>query len=196
MKGKRGPRPEARKKDDNPKPNGKEPTAQEFLCDGKDGIACEFKTRSYEEITEHLSGSGHTGYKQVQSDLFAEPKPITRKLKVALTLDEQHELNAQAAVISMQLVEQREIATLAKERGKALEADQNALVAKLRAQHKLAEVSCEWRCNWAENSKSLHRLDTNEVIETRALTEEDRAAEAKRIEALNHQPEKAEGASA
>jgi len=154
-------------------------------------------------MVEHLSGTGHTGYQVVpapEPELFTEPKPVLRKLKVPLSVEEKATLNSQAAIIAMQLVEQREIATLAKERSKALEADQNALVAKLRDQYKMASVQCEWRINFDENSKQLIRLDTNEVVETTALSEEDRVAELKRIEALNQQkppqPEQARGATA
>jgi len=188
-RGKRGPRPEAREsktQSSKQKTNGKEKSDAVLKCDD-----CTFTTPHYPEIVEHLSGSGHTGYQSVtkpEPELFTEPKPVMRKLKVPLSAEEKQTLNSQAAIIAMQLVEQREIATLAKERSKALEADQNALVAKLRDQYKMANVSCEWRVNFDENSKQLIRLDSNEVVETCALSAEDRALEAKRIEALNQQP--------
>lgn len=197
MKGKRGPVPESRKKTKDKveeKPNGK--PIPRMKCD-----ACVFETPDLTEMTEHLSGSGHTGYGNVKEpELFSEPKPISRRLRVKLDDAELNALNSKAGKIAMMLVEQREIATLAKERAKALEADQTELVATLRDPHKLASVNCEWRIDMTENKKSLVRLDTNETIETAALSAEDRAAEEKRAAAINAVPppqsEQAAGATA
>lgn len=196
MKGKKGPTPNER----TPKQrkNGKDHAADNaptivYVLQCRD---CSFHTHDPNEIETHLSGSGHGGYDSVKpsepiakpADLFSEPGPITRRLTVPYNAEELAILNQAAADNAMQLVEQKELAILARERIKALEVEQAKLVAKLRVPEKTAEVSCAWTFNLEENSKSLVRTDTNAIIETRALSQEDLQRERQRVEAANSQP--------
>lgn len=177
MKGKKGPRPPNKET----KPNGH---AKEAMLRCND---CPFTSVYQPEMNEHLEGTRHSGctVEAVEPELFSDPKPIDRKLRVSLSAEEIAVHEHTVAKIAMQRMEQEEIAALAKERVKALEADERAALAKLRDPHKLADVRCEWRINVEENSKTLYRLDTDEVVETKALSAEDRAAELKRIEGQN-----------
>lgn len=196
MKGKRGPRPQkkARKQTTRrqSKANGHATDAsmQVHCCDHP---GCIYSTPNLEEMAEHLSGTGHNDYTTKNgapptaqnTELFAGPAKITRSLKCEISNEELGALHKTAAGIAIQLVEQRELAALAKEKAKGLEADQNAIVAKLRDPFKMAPVECEWRIVMEENCKNLHRLDTNAIIETRALSAEDRAIEEKRAAEQN-----------
>jgi len=185
MKGKKGPRPPNKET----KPNGH---AKEMVlqCDN-----CKFNSVHPPEMTEHLAGTGHTGYKEIpkpEPELFAEPKPVKRSLRVKLSPEEIAKHEHTITAIAIQRLEQEEIAALAKERVKSLETDERAAIAKIRDPFKNAEVLCEWRVNFEENSKSLYRTDTNEVVETKPLSAEDRAAELKRTAKENQAAEAAQ----
>jgi hypothetical protein len=168
------------------KPNGHTTLPETvYQCDD-----CAFLTPYLPEMNEHHSGTGHIGYESVESkaeqpDLFVEPGPIVRCLKVKISDEELSELWQQAASITMALVEQEEAAVMAKDRVKRLTEDRNRLVAKLRDPYKLADVACVWTVNVEENSKTLLRIDTNELVETRALSAEDRQTELAKTEAAN-----------
>lgn len=100
MKRKRGRKPQT------PKTNGHAPEEQLLQCDD-----CEFSSPDLNEITEHLSGTGHTGYEAKTVDkkepgLFSEPAPILRSLPVPLSPEEIAKLNAELASIATQTVDQ------------------------------------------------------------------------------------------
>jgi hypothetical protein len=184
MKGKRGPRPQEKEK--TPKPNGHAPEAKAYKCDD-----CTFTTAHLPEMSEHLSGSHHLDYSEVPAEkpgeLFTGPRTIKRSLPVPLTPEEKAALHAKLADIATQLVDKEQEIANAKADVKSLEAEQRKSVAELRSPTKTAQVECEWVVSMEENCKRLFRRDTNECIDTRPLSAEDRAEEEKRAAAMNKQ---------
>lgn len=174
------------------KPNGHAKPIPQLECDD-----CTYKTPNLDEMTEHLSGTGHTGYESVeidleeQAELFSGDRVVTRSLRVPITAEELGALHKQAADISMRLVEEEEQLQMAKARIKAFTADRNKLVAALRDPYKNADVAAEWRVYIEENAKKLHRLDNEEVIEMRPLSAEDREQYQAQANADNNQQQRA-----
>lgn len=130
---------------------------------------------------EDVKPNGH------DPELFKEPEPVIRPLRVPRTPEELSELNAYAGLIAIQLDDQHQALRIAKERIKALETDQALLAAKLRDPFKLADVECRWEITLEANAKTLVRMDTGESLETRPLSAEDREYELQRVAAQNQQ---------
>lgn len=185
--GKRGPRPQDKSEAKaSKKTNGSAPQAV-LQCK-----KCAFVSAFLAEMQEHINGTGHVDYSQVEvtephPELFSEPKPVKRDLEVKLNGEELAALHLEAAQIAMAIVEQTGIIANAKAELKKREKDQAEVVARLRAPVKAAEVDCEWQIDIESNSKKLVRLDTGETVTTKALSAEDRSRELARVAKQNNQ---------
>jgi hypothetical protein len=164
--------------------------------------ACSFNTNHLPEMTEHLAGSGHTEYDSVkptehQKELYSEPGPVIRTLRVPYNAEERRLIGETAMQLAVQQDDLEQQLVLTKEQIKAIATSRKDLAAKVRDGHKNAQVECRWEVMLVSNEKALRRLDTNEVVETRALSAEDLSRERERVAAANAaQPAKAEGATA
>lgn len=134
---------------------------------------------------ERRNGKESPSETKAVPELFSGPPTIKRSLSVPLTPEDIAIIHAEMAKVAIQFVEQQERAAYAKECAKGLQAQQAELVLKLRVPMKMVEVDCCWKLRLDENAKDLIRLDTQEVIETRPLSEEDRAAELARVQEQN-----------
>ena len=101
-----------------------------------------------------------------------------RKLKCTLTEDEIKEIGRQqAAAVKMKRSLEYEFDTIKRD-WKAKIGDQENMIHKcaelINDGFELRPVECEWSYNWEENRKDLTRKDTGEIIETLAITADER----------------------
>lgn len=187
MKGKRGPVPK-------PKPNG-QTDALDMVLQCKQ---CAFNTAHLPEMTEHISGSLHNGYDTIkptehkQPELYSEPAPIVRRLRVPYDAEERRLIGETAMQLAVQQDDLEQQLVLTKEQIKGIATSRKELAAKVRDGHKLTDVPCRWDITLEANMKTLIRGDSGEVVETRPLSAEDRTEELKRVEAQNKRPVMAE----
>lgn len=155
---------------------------------------CAFHSQLLSEMEEHVSGTGHGGYKSgpVQPELFSEHGEVSRFVNVPLP----------DGVVTEKLIELSELYqdTLnVKENKKAADDEFNAQLKTLDAQMQAIArilktpwtsepVKCIWRIIEGENARGLYRIDTGEIIDKQPLTAEDRAAELAQAEAANAAP--------
>jgi hypothetical protein len=150
--------------------------ASRYICD-----SCGFQTTYFPEMTEHMAGTSHADFTEeepatapvVQAELFTEREPV-RNLKTRFTDEELTALNAQLAGFYKGVLDQQRVAETAKERAKVMEAEMKRIGLLLFDPFHVVPVRCEWRVSIADNQKQLHRLDTDEVVEVRPLSAEDR----------------------
>lgn len=160
---------------------------------------CTFRSNLLSEIQEHCNGTQHGGFKSeepvesapIQSALFSEPGIVTRAINTPLPEEELNQKRTRLAELYQQVLE-------VKSAKKAADTDFNAQIADidemmqaiartLRYPTSNQTVRCEWRIIEGENARGLYRLDTGELLEKGALTEEDRAAELEQVEAANEE---------
>jgi hypothetical protein len=168
--------------------HGKPPAEPIYQC--RD---CIVRTSHLPEMNEHLDGTKHSGYDTAKpsepktGDLFAELGPVIRSLRAKLPPEQIIFLNSQLAEFCKTMIEQQELAVLAKDRAKAAEVEMMKLAAQLRDPYSKQDVSCEWHVDMEANAKNLLRIDTGEIVETKPLSEEDRVRELARVAAANSQ---------
>ncbi len=162
---------------------------------------CNFATVYEAEADEHEIGTDHevelTEKEATQTELFSEPDTVVRQLRGQMPASRVAELHTELAKLTDEKVQQQDAAKMAKERVKGLDAQILELVALLRDPHEVMAVPCKWEISDDGNHKSLVRLDTKEVLETKALSAEDRQKEAERVLSGNQaQQETSEAAAA
>lgn len=108
----------------------------------------------------------------------AEKKKLSRNLKCTLTPDE-------VRTYGMELARANAARDEAEERKKEVDAQLKAeieshqtrglnLARKINNGYEYRDVECEMDGNYKTNTVMIRRLDTNEIIETRAMTDEER----------------------
>ena len=108
-------------------------------------------------------------------------KDITRDLKCELTQEE-------LLIYSRQLAKNQQDKNEADSGKKSVVADYNDQIMRLNAEiqilsrkvansyeHRL--IACQWQYHWENNTKDLLRTDTFEIVETTAITAEERQQE-------------------
>lgn len=134
-----------------------EPIEQVYECD-----ACDM-SGTWEEWNEHGLATGHAVFSQhdkepatpEQTALFSEPGKVYRHLRTMISEERRHELNQQLADLYRQMIEQKELAELSKERAKGFEAEMLPIGAKLRDPYELRAVECRWEIVLSANAKEL-----------------------------------------
>ena len=107
-----------------------------------------------------------------------DTKPLTRNLKCMLTQDE-------TRTYGIELARENAAKDEAEERKKEVDAQLKAeieshstralsIARKINNGYEYRDVECTLDCNYTKNSATIRRTDTGEVIETRAMTQEER----------------------
>lgn len=152
---------------------------------------CSFRSDYEIESDEHMVGTDHevelVEKEAEQAELFSGPDTVIRQLRGHMSSGRIGELQGKLAELCDQKIEQQDTMKMARERVKGLEAEIAEIVATLRDPFELMAVPCKWQISESGNEKTLIRLDTNEVLETKALSMEDRQAEAERVLSGNQQ---------
>jgi len=140
-------------------------------------------TGTFEEWTEHSSATGHTSYIQkpiepLQPALFAtEAQIVKRFVNIPPSEDFLNEarVNMQRVVRDIISIEDEKKAfdSDCNERLKPLKEQLRGLDSALHREFEQREVDCEWRVSTEENARILVRLDKDEIIDRKPLTEED-----------------------
>lgn len=159
---------------------------------------CAFTSNLLSEIEEHVNGTGHGGYQadtpapdnnfaqpDLQPELFSELGKIYRTLPIPLSDEQLTALHAELGEICSESLGHKETIEIAKDKIKALETDMQEIRAHIRNPVEYKDIECYWCVFIEENCKKLLRFDTNAVVETRALSAEDRAAELAKVEKDN-----------
>lgn len=190
-RGKKGPRPEAREDsnvavEENPIP----PTIDQairFHCDG-----CNVADMTYDEIVEHASATGHeyspgeTHNEQDEEPIEEQGALFSEGIVVRMMdkpLSESYLTDVRAALCTAfqaRLTIEGEKKAADEEFSRRIKVEDSrmrAFAAELAHPFQEVDVECEWRVIPGENARGLFRMDTNECIEKRALSAEDRAAE-------------------
>lgn len=121
---------------------------------------------------------------------MSEEKKITRNLEVNLTAVELKAFGATLAIETQNLDDlKREAKNVAKQYkesidGKTVEVLRLAGI--VHNEKEVREVECEWRFAWGENTKTLVRLDTHEIVETRPIEASERQAMLAGMESEKH----------
>jgi hypothetical protein len=166
---------------------------QAYRCDEP---GCQFSTSSLSEIEEHSNGTGHGkwGLKENQQPkLFSEKGVVHRNVEIRLPDDIITERKDRLAHLYQSMLEVREEKKSADDdfnaRIKNIDNQMQEIARVLKTPFTLEKVDCEWRIIEGENARGLYRLDTGALIETEALTQEDREAELKKalIEGCAHE---------
>jgi len=153
---------------------------------------------TFEEWSEHSSSTAHTSYIQkpiepLQPQLFAtETQSVKRFVNIPPSEDFLNEarLNMQRVVRDIISIEDEKKAFDAdcNERLKPLKEQLRGLDSALHREFEQREVDCEWRVSTEENARLLVRMDTDEIIDRKPLTEEDRVQELEAAAAENQDP--------
>lgn len=192
MKGKAGPKPDDHKVENASVDEAQAKTLDKVMeCDD-----CEFKSQFLAEMNEHLNGTGHTGFEEVvpenpvievpppppsvQTELFSEPPIVKRDLLVHISDERLKDLHEEIGILCSESLNQKELAEAAKDQVKILETKMQEIRAKIKSPFEYQTVDCQWRIVLEENSKKLVRLDNGEVVQTAALSAEDRERELRR----------------
>ncbi len=209
MKGKRGPTPERLQTTDPAIETIIDPTdivnveveKEQLEPGGYKCANCTFRSNLLSEMEEHVNGTGHGKFLTEpdkiaveQPELFSTPGVIHRMIDVPI---DDEILNTKRAA----LAELYQNALDVKAKKKSADAAFNSELADIDEQmQEVARVlakpftyeqaECEWRRIDSENARGLYRLDTGEMIEKAALTEEDRVAEMEKAQAENAADEK------
>ena len=151
---------------------------------------CTFTSMALSEIEEHCNGTQHGGYKTAtQPQLFSEPGVVHRNVEVPIDPDVLNEKRAKLAELYQEALEvkanKKSADAAFNAQLTAIDEDMQAIARILKSPFTYTRADCEWRIIDGENARGLYRLDTGELIEKAALTEEDRAAELKRAEEAN-----------
>lgn len=121
---------------------------------------------------------------------MSEEKKITRNLEVNLTAVELKAFGATLAIESINLsdleAEKSRITKAYKESIDEKYEEVMRLAGIVRNEKEVREVECEWRFAWGENTKTLVRLDTHEIVETRPIEASERQAMLAGMEAEEH----------
>jgi len=192
MKGKKGPVPEPIESED---PTAEEIVGEENVVDvdtdeplpeltGYKCADCIFTSNFLSEIEEHVSGTGHGGFKDdtpVQAALFNEPGVIHRMINVSLPADFLNEKRTRLAALYQSALDVKDEKKSADDdfnsRLKNIDSQMQEIARVLKTPYTCEKVDCEWKILEEENARGLYRLDTGEMIEKQPLTEEDRAKE-------------------
>lgn len=144
---------------------------------------CSFASNHLSEIEEHTNGTGHGGYEAetpplvTQPELFATPGVIHRMMNVPMPDAFLNERRTQLAFLYQQSLEVREEKKDADSdfnaRLKSLDEQMQAIARILKTPHTYEKIACEWKLIENENARGLYRLDTGELLERAALTQED-----------------------
>ncbi len=107
-----------------------------------------------------------------------DSKTLTRHLPVLLTIPEKLDYGSRLAELHQQYanVESQKAIAAATYKETLIELDGRIahLARVLRDGHESRAVDCTWRYLFASNQKELVRIDTGEVVETAAITAEER----------------------
>lgn len=161
-------------------------------------VGCTFQTGYLSEMEEHNTGTGHGGYKTETLDplsatqpgeLFSEPGIVHRNVEVPIDPEVLNEKRVKLAELYQEALEVKANKKSADAAFNAqltgIDEDMQSIARVLRTPFTYAKVETEWRIIDGENARGLYRLDTGEMLENAALTEEDRAEELRRAEAAN-----------
>jgi len=105
-------------------------------------------------------------------------KPIKRFLPVQLTTSEKVEFGQKLAQAHQEYGEvereKKHVADKFKERLEVIDGRTSQLATIVHSGEELRDVGCQWRYLFEANTKELMRMDTGEIVETAAITPEER----------------------
>ena len=105
-------------------------------------------------------------------------KPINRFLPVPLTIPEKVDYGRKLAHLHQEYasleIEKKHVADNFKEKLEGLDGRISALAAVVRNGEEVRDVECRWRYLFEVNTKELIRMDTGEIVETTAITAQER----------------------
>lgn len=121
-----------------------------------------------------------------QPELFSEPSGLVfRSLQTPFSEERLTELHAELGEICSESLAAEELVEATKDKIKSFKTSMQEIRAKIRHPFEYREIECRWVLILEENAKVLIRTDTQEVIDRKALSAEDRASELARVEAEN-----------
>lgn len=214
-KGKRGPTPEAKTREEIEAEASTDPSIKELvgaenvvavLPDGNEEYGdppapqgytcanCTFRSNLLSEMQEHVDGTGHGKFDTealppVQPELFSTPGTIKREIKVPLEPAFVNSNQAQLADFYQRALdikdEKKEADASFNLRLKTIDERMQEIARVLKNPYTYEKVECAWTVIDGENKRELRRIDTGEVIETQPLSQEDREAEMAKAQADN-----------
>ena len=164
------------------------PQSQGYTCSEP---GCPFTSNLLSEMEEHVNGTGHGGYDveeaggpikpQVeQAQLFSETI-VERMLDAPLDEEFLNQKRKKLAEYYQRMldleVEKKAEVDKYNTKIKNIDGSMQEIARVLATPFERVAVKCEWHVVMDENCRKLFRLDNGEVVETKALTAEDRARE-------------------